>query len=192
MTDQSEQIIINKVVAGDAQAFSVLVNRYKDMAVVLAYNILLNREDAEEVAQDAFVKAYRSLHSFKADARFSTWLFRIVVNTALNKRKLKKHYPVEISNTIAAELPADINSVFAKQITSEHRKHIQVALKALNTNERLCITLYYLNELSVEEIYELTGISTSNIKVLLYRGRKTLYAALHRHLKNEITNLIKQ
>jgi RNA polymerase sigma factor (sigma-70 family) len=192
VTDQSEQIIIRDIVAGDAQAFSVLVNRYKDMAVLLAYNILLNREDAEEVAQDSFVKAYSSLHSFKADARFSTWLYRIIVNTALNKRKLKKHYPVEISDTIAAELPADVNSIFATQITSEHRKHIQVALKSLSTNERLCITLYYLNELSVEEIYELTGISTSNIKVLLYRGRKNMYAALHRHLKNEITNLIKQ
>ena len=190
MTDQEEQIIVRKVVAGDAQAFSVLVNMYKDMAVLLAYNILLNREDAEEVAQDAFVKAYSSLHSFKADSRFSTWLYRIVVNTALNKRKLKKHYSVEISETIAAELSSDINNIFATQITSEHRKHIQVALKSLNTNERLCITLYYLNELSVEEIYELTGITTSNIKVLLYRGRKNLYTALHRHLKSEVTNLI--
>ena len=192
MTVQEEQIIIRKVVAGDAQAFAVLVNTYKDMAVLLAYNILLNREDAEEVAQDAFVKAYSSLHSFKSDARFSTWLYRIVVNTALNKKKLKKQYPVEISDTLAAELPSDINTIFATQITSEHRKHIQAALKAINTNERLCITLYYLNELSVEEIHELTGITTSNIKVLLYRGRKNLYTALHRHLKNEITSLITQ
>ena len=192
MTDQEEQIIIRKVVAGDAQAFAGLVNTYKDMAVLLAYNILLNREDAEEVAQDAFVKAYKSLHSFKSDARFSTWLYRIIVNTALNKKKLKKQYPLEITEIVAAEVPSDINNIFATQITREHRKHIQVALKSINTNERLCITLYYLNELSVEEIYELTGITTSNIKVLLYRGRKNLYAALHRHLKNEITNLIKQ
>ena len=71
MTDQNEQIIIKNVVAGDAQAFVVLVNTYKDRAVLLAYNIVLNQEDAEEVAQDAFVKAYSSLHSFKADARFS-------------------------------------------------------------------------------------------------------------------------
>jgi len=192
VTDQEEQIIIRKVVAGDAQAFAGLVNTYKDMAVLLAYNILLNREDAEEVAQDAFVKAYKSLHSFKSDARFSTWLYRIIVNTALNKKKLKKQYPLEITEIVAAEVPSDINNIFATQITREHRKHIQVALKSINTNERLCITLYYLNELSVEEIYELTGITTSNIKVLLYRGRKNLYAALHRHLKNEITNLIKQ
>ena len=192
VTDQNEQIIIKNVVAGNAQAFAVLVNTYKDMAVLLAYNILLIQEDAEEVAQDAFVKAYSSLHSFKADARFSTWLYRIVVNTALNKKRLKKLCPVQITETLAAQLPSSIDNIFAAQITSEHRKHIQVALKSIDANERLCLTLYYLNELSVEEIRELTNITTSNIKVLLYRGRKSLYTALRRYLKNEITNLIRQ
>lgn len=192
MTDQEEQIIIKNVVAGNAQAFAVLVNTYKDMAVLLAYNILLNQEDAEEVAQDAFVKAYTSLHSFKADARFSTWLYRIVVNTALNKKKLKKQFAVEITEALSNEMPFGNNNILALQITGEHRKHIQFALKSLHANERLCLTLYYLNELSVEEIHELTAITTSNIKVLLYRGRKNLYTALHRHLKNEITTLIKQ
>jgi RNA polymerase sigma factor (sigma-70 family) len=192
VTGQKEQIIINNVVGGDAQAFAVLVDTYKDMAVLLAYNIVLNQEDAEEVAQDAFVKAYTSIHSFKADARFSTWLYRIVVNTALNKRKLKRHYHVEITESLSDELPSGINDIFDSQITSEHRKHIQIALQLINANERLCLTLFYLNELSVEEIHELTSITTSNIKVLLYRGRKNLYTALRRRLKNEITNLIKQ
>jgi RNA polymerase sigma-70 factor (ECF subfamily) len=192
VTDQQEQILIKNIVTGDAKAFAVLVNAYKDMAVLLAYNIVLNQEDAEEVAQDAFVKAYRSLYTFKADARFSTWLYRIVVNTALNKKKLKKYHSVQITASLSDELPSGINDIFAIQITSEHRKHIQVALQSINAKERLCLTLFYLNELSVEEIHELTHITTSNIKVLLYRGRKNLYTALHSHLKNEITNLIKQ
>ena len=192
MTGQEEQILIKKIVAGDAKPFAVLVNAYKDMTVLLAYNIVLNQEDAEEVAQDAFVKAYTSIHSFKADSRFSTWLYRIVVNTALNKKKLKKHYAVEISESLSDELPSGTNDIFATQITSEHRKYIQVALQSINANERLCLTLFYLNELSVEEIHELTSITASNIKVLLYRGRKNLYTALHRHLRNEITNLIQQ
>jgi RNA polymerase sigma factor (sigma-70 family) len=192
VTAEKEQIIIKNIVAGDAQAFAVLINTYKDMAVLLAYSILLNQEDAEEVAQDAFLKAYCSLHSFKADARFSTWFYRIVVNTALNKKKLKKHYPIEITESLSDELPFGNNNIPASQITGEQRKHIQFALKSINANERLCLTLYYLNELSVEEIHKLTKITTSNIKVLLYRGRKNLYTALHRHLRNEITNLIKQ
>ncbi|MGZ3880895.1 MAG: RNA polymerase sigma factor [Flavisolibacter sp.] len=192
MTEKREQELVKNVVAGDKQAFAELVNAYKDMAILLAYNIVLNQEDAEEIAQDAFVKAYSRLDSFRSDARFSTWLYRIVVNTALNKKKLKKHYPVEITESLGDELASGTNDIFATQITNEHRKHIQVALQSINANERLCLTLFYLNELSVEEIRELTRITTSNIKVLLYRGRKNLYAALHRHLKNETINLIKQ
>ncbi|MGZ3923481.1 MAG: RNA polymerase sigma factor [Flavisolibacter sp.] len=192
MTEKREQELVKNVVAGDKQAFAELVNAYKDMAILLAYNIVLNQEDAEEIAQDAFVKAYSRLDSFRSDARFSTWLYRIVVNTALNKKKLKKHYPVEITESLGDELASGTNDIFDTQITNEHRKHIQVALQSINANERLCLTLFYLNELSVEEIRELTRITTSNIKVLLYRGRKNLYAALHRHLKNETINLIKQ
>jgi RNA polymerase sigma factor (sigma-70 family) len=190
VTNQKELIIIESVLAGDTRAYAALVDLYKDMAVILSYNILLNREDAEEVAQDAFVKAYRSLHSFKGNARFSTWLYRIVVNTALNKKKIKKHYPEEITGSLNDELSSDVNDILALQITAEHRKHIQRAMQSLNVNERLCVTLYYLNELSVEEIRELTGITAANIKVLLYRGRKSLYNALQKNLKNEITNLI--
>ena len=190
MTNDKEQLIIKNVVAGDADAFAVLVNTYKDMAVILAYNILLNQEDAEEVAQDAFVKAYSSLDSFKAASKFSTWLYRIIINTALNKKKLKKHRSIEITELSNEEQPSVVHTIPATQTTAEQRKHIQHCLRSMNENERLCITLYYLDELSVEEIHGLTGITTANIKVLLYRGRKNLYAALHRHLKTEITNLI--
>lgn len=182
--------IIQNILAGNAGAYAGLVDRYKDMAVSLAYNILLNREDAEEVAQDAFVKAYSYLHSFKADAKFSTWLYRIIVNTALNRKKIKKQYAVEMTETMGEELPVDFDNLLATQITGEHRKHIQFALRSVNPNERLCITLYYLNELSVEEIHELTNISVSNIKVLLYRGRKSLFKSMQHYLKTEINNLI--
>jgi RNA polymerase sigma-70 factor (ECF subfamily) len=190
VNNQEEQIIVEKVIAGDANAFTALVNAYKDMAVMLAYNILLNQEDAEEVAQDAFVKAYSSLYSFKGGSKFSTWLYRIIVNTALNKKKLKKYRTLEITEPLNSEPLPGSNYIPARQITVEHRKHIQLALRSLNDNERLCITLFYLNELSVEEIHELTGITVSNTKVLLYRGRKNLYTALQQHLKFEITNLI--
>jgi RNA polymerase sigma-70 factor (ECF subfamily) len=190
VTDQEEQIIIKDVVAGDAQPFAILVNNYKDMAVTLAYNILLNQQDAEEVAQDAFMKAYCNLSSFTAASKFSTWLYRIIVNTALNKKKLKKPRVVEITGPLSNELPLGSNTHFTPGGMAENRKHIQLALRSLSDNERLCITLHYLNELSVEEIRELTGFTGSNIKVLLHRGRKNLYTALHRYLKNELHNLI--
>ena len=189
MTIEQEQIIIKNVLAGDTRPYAILVNTYKDMAVLLSYNILLNQEDAEEVAQDAFVKAYTALPSYKGDARFSTWLFRIVINASLNKKRVNKHQWMEIT-AAAGELPFDIHSIPTGQITGEHRKHIQAALQSLNLNERLCISLFYLNELSIEEIRGVTGLSASNIKVLLHRGRKNLYTALCQHLKSEITNII--
>lgn len=190
MNTHDDLDIIQKVLAGNTAAYAGIVDKYKDMAVTLAYNVLLNREDAEEVAQDAFVKAFTFLHSFKADAKFSTWLYRIIVNTALNRKKIKNHHSIEITQTLGDEKPFDFNEMLSIQITREHRKHIQFALRSVNANERLCLTLYYLNELSVEEIHELTNISVSNIKVLLYRGRKNLLKSLQQYLKDEITNLI--
>ena len=190
MTNQEEQLIIKNVLAGDAHAFTRLVNTYKDMAVILAYNILLNQEDAEEVAQDAFVKAYSSLYSFQGGSKFSTWLYRIIINKALNKKKLKKFRTLEISESLNDVLPAGADTLPASQMEGEQRKIIQLGLRSINENERLCITLYYLNELSVEEIHTLTGITQSNVKVLLHRGRKNLYTALRKHLTGGITNLI--
>lgn len=191
MNGQTDQTIIQAILAGNMQAYANLVNTYKDGAVMLAYNILLNREDAEEAAQDAFVRVYTSLHTFKGSARFSTWLYRIVLNTALNKKKIKKRAAVPIAEYIPVELPpAGNGGLLAAQVAAEQRKWIQQAMRALPDKERLCITLYYLQELSVEEIHELTGISRSNIKVLLHRGRKNLYGAFPVYLKEEITHLI--
>lgn len=186
---QNDLIIIQKVLAGDIPAYATLVNNYKDMAVALAYNILLNREDAEEVAQDAFVKAYSSLQTFKATSKFSTWLYRIIVNTALNKKKIKVHSMVELTDVNDEHNP-DNNHLLSSYMNAEHRKYIQLAMRSLKDNERICISLFYLSELNVDEINEMTGITTSNIKVLLHRGRKNLYKSLHHYLKNEMTNLI--
>ena len=190
MANNNDLLVIQKVLNGDVHAYATLVDNYKDMAVALAYNILLNREDAEEVAQDAFIKAYHSLYSFKATAKFSTWLYRIIVNTALNKKKLKKYHTVTIDNSFRTEQVFDAGYYPEDKMANADKKHIQAALKLVSENERICISLYYLDELSVEEIHEITGIRTSNIKVLLYRGRKSLYNALQQLLKNEITDLI--
>ena len=190
MTTSNDPILINQILTGDVQAYATLVDIYKDRAVMLAYNILLNREDAEEAAQDAFVKVYASLHTFKATAAFSTWLYRIVLNTALNKKKLKKHYFREVNESLDEELPAELNSALAAQTTTEQRKQIRLAMRALNEKERICITLFYLHELSVEEISELTGFTRSGIKVLLHRGRKNLYESFDKWIGKEIINLM--
>lgn len=181
MNLDDELVIIKKVTDGELSAFSTLVDQYKDYAVTLAYNILLNKEDAEDIAQDAFIKAFSSLSSFNGSSRFSTWFYRIVVNTALNKLK-RKNLACTLSDEETTGTVEEWNDKFR---VIDQRKYIQIALDRLKEAERVCITLHYLNEFSMEEIKQITGFSIANIKVLLYRGRKNLYKWLHFFLKDE-------
>jgi RNA polymerase sigma-70 factor (ECF subfamily) len=182
--------IIQVVLAGNTAMYSLLVNRYKNKVFSLAYAIVSNREDAEEAVQDAFVKAFKGLPSFEERSSFSTWMYRIVVNTALNKKKLKKLVTVDNTNQIEQDEPFGFDSLTAYLKTADQKKFIRIALDALNGQEKLCLTLFYLSELSVNEIREITGLSASNIKVLLLRGRKHLYEQLEKLLQSEVNNLI--
>lgn len=188
MAYKTDVEIIEEVKAGNVSAYTVLINRYKNMVFTLAFNILQNKEDAEELAQDAFVKAYNALSSFKADSLFTTWLYRIVINASLNKKKLNKKKLVAHENGI--DIESDVDDLLEHQEKSNRKKIVHSAIGLLKTDERLCITLFYLNELSIAEINELTDISIANIKVLLHRGRKSLYNHLSALLKSEIKNIV--
>ena len=187
---QTDELIITKVLKGDSAAYGALVTKYSNMVFTLAYNIILNREDAEEVAQDVFLKAFNAVSSFKNQSTFSTWLYRIVVNVALNKKKLKKFITADINEEITTEEDYNIYSLLEQYESRDQKKFLQLAMSTLREDERICITMFYLNELSVSEIHELTEISIANIKVLLHRGRKHLYAQLNNLLKTEIKNLM--
>ncbi len=182
--------IINDVLAGNTAAYAVLVNRYRNRVFTLAYQIILNREDAEEVAQDAFVKTFAALRSFKAQAMFSTWLYRIVVNAALNKRKPQKRIVFDIAGIDENEEYGYNHPIWQQFEKSEQKNFILLALSSLQETERICITMYYLNELALNEIHKLTKLSIANIKVLLHRGRKHLYNRLYLLLQTETRNLI--
>lgn len=182
--------IIQQILAGNTEMYSLLINTYKNKVFSLAYAIVSNREDAEEITQDAFVKAFKGLPSFKERSSFSTWMYRIVVNTALNKKKLKKLVTVDKTDQVIQDKPFIFDSLPYNLKRDDQKKFIKMALNALHEQEKLCLTLFYLNELSVSEIQEITGLSESNIKVLLLRGRKHLYEQLKRLLKSEVKNLI--
>ena len=190
MNSLTDHSIIDTILAGNSNAYGILVNRYKNRVFTLAQNILLNREDAEEVAQDAFVKAFAALKSFKKQAAFGTWLYRIVINTALNKKKRKKLFTVDIMPAILDNELEESYNLLQQYESKDLEKFILFAMQALKDEERICITLFYLNELLVSEISELTGITVANIKVILYRGRKHLYETLQGLLKKETQNLI--
>lgn len=190
MNQQEDDIQIEKTLQGDTTAFALLIDKYQKMAFTLAFNILLNREDAEEAAQDAFLKAFSALHTFKREAKFSTWLYRIVVNTSLNKAKRKKISTITLENVNTQAHIAFPDEALSACHLQDQKRMIQESMLSLKEIERLVITLYYLNELNTAEVAKVSGLSQSNVKVLLHRSRQKLATKLTELLKEETKSLL--
>lgn len=181
-----DRYYINLVLEGKSQAFSALVERYKDNVYNLAFKICGSPEDAEEIAQDSFIKVFRSLSSFKGRSSFGTWLYRIVYNTAMTFVRNKKLDILHLE-----ELPVD-SADFIRDYSSEekadreYRKTVLAyAMQKLNHEDRALITLYYYEDLSYAEICSITGISRSNIKVRLFRARDKMKTLIEKNMKTE-------
>ncbi len=182
-----DQYYIAKVLEGDASAFSYLVEKYQDMVYGLALKMLRNAEDAEELAQDSFVKAYRSLSSYKQKSKFSTWLYRITYNgsiSILRKRRLEVRSMDEqrLSNRDEEWLMNQMVDMDKELI----EKSLNEALSKLPEMEQILITLYYYEDQKVEEISHITGLSESNVKVKIHRARKKMYDLLHESWQEDI------
>ncbi|MDH6307022.1 RNA polymerase sigma factor (sigma-70 family) [Parabacteroides sp. PF5-5] len=185
-----EQIWIEKILAGDAQSFSCLVAKYQQMAFNIAFQITGNREEAEEVVQDSFVKAYHALASFRFGSKFSTWFYKIVYNTSITAQR-RQSSSVSYEDIHSVDITAEETDNAIKLLEREERKEIiQKALKKLPTDEALILSLYYLEECSVEDIRQITDLTLSNVKVKLFRGRKRFYEILKLMVKHEIHNLL--
>ncbi|OUS02150.1 RNA polymerase [Flavobacteriales bacterium 33_180_T64] len=187
MTTNKEQILINQIIEGDTNAFSVLVDRYKDLVFTLALRMLRNREEAEEVAQDTFIKAYKSLDKFKGDSKFSTWIYRVAYNTCLDSiKKNKKHLnDVEINEFTAHQIKT-IDNALDKIEAREREEAIQRCIASLPNEDGFLLTLYYFDDLSLDEISKIVGITANSIKVKLFRCRKKLATILKTQLEPEI------
>ena len=186
------ELIIAKVKNGDVAAFGVLVDEHKGMAFTLALRLLKSREDAEEVTQDSFLKAYKNIGQFKGDAKFSTWLYSIVYNTALTHLRKKRVKTTEIGDLSLENLLelSEPDQQWRRLQKEERSGHIKTALNKLRGDDQVAITLFYLNENSLQEICEITGWELSNVKVRLHRARKRLLVELERLLDNEVRELL--
>ncbi|WP_298515955.1 sigma-70 family RNA polymerase sigma factor [uncultured Kordia sp.] len=179
MTQNTDQDYIHQIRSGNVNAYSALVTKYKNMVFTLALRMVGNREDAEEVSQDTFVKAYKSLGSFKGTSKFSTWLYRIVYNTSLdyikkNKRVVLSEHIDEINESDIGSMQNALTYIEAK----EKKETIEKALLQLPEEERVLLTLFYFEELSLKEISEIVKISYDNVKIKLHRSRKKLFHIL--------------
>ncbi len=183
-TAEEERLIIERVKAGDRRAFKELVEKYKDPAFALACSLVKNHQVAEDILQEVFLKVYNKINTFKYQASFYTWLYRMVVNACYNelrKRKIKLGEYGEPHST-PEEAAYISNSNDLKQI-------INHALHLMKPDEALVLRLFYLSELNIKEVTQVTRFSKSKVKTTLHRARKNLATVLKKQLGKEIEDL---
>ena len=191
LTGLSDNEIISKVLTGDHQAYAGLVNRYQNYVFTLSLRIVKNREDAEEVAQDVFIKAYKYLADFRGASRFTTWLYTIVNNTCisfLRKKKLDIH---SLDNEKVFELADNQDSGLRANLIEQKSKlgMVNKAIGLLNPDDAKIITLFYKAEQSLEETAQVLGIEVNAAKVRLHRARTRLKEKMETYFAEEVKNL---
>ena len=191
MKFRKDNYYIDRLLKGDNNAYASLVNKHKNLVFTIAVKILKNREDAEELAQDVFIKAFEVLNTFKKESKFSTWLYRIAFNMAVSKTRKKKLPTVNLETEIIENFSIDDIVPDMQELSNEEQKNcIDKALNVLPYEENIIITLFYYDDKSIEEISEITSLTISNVKVKLHRIRKKLYSIIHQIIIKEFNNNI--
>ncbi len=183
--DNTDEIkYIKRILEGETNLFSYFLNRYSNSIYVLIFRIVSVKEDAEELTQDTFLKAFKKLGSFKGDCSFSTWLFRIAYNTAVSAtRKKKLIYPAIEDYMLENVEDEAVNSIFETDENLDLLKKLETAIEMLNIEEKTLITLYYSENKSIAEIAGVLIMSPENVKVKLFRVRKKLYVLINNFSK---------
>lgn len=184
--EYSDEDLIDLVISGDHNAYRKIVDKYKNYVFSAVYKIISHSEDAEDVAQETFVKAFRALESFDGRSKFSTWLYKIAINTAISHRRKKKFYTQDIEEVQIN----DTVSIGGSMKQQEQKEYLQKAFQLLGEDDVTMLTLFYLKELSLEEIAEITDFEANNVKVKLYRARKRLAEKMKLILKSEAKSLL--
>ena len=190
-TGPSDSEIISLVLSGDHNAYATLVDRYKSYVFTLTLRFTKNREDAEEVSQDIFIKAYRSLADFKGTAKFSTWLYTIVNTTCITFLRKKRLDVKSLDDEKTFEVADSQDSGFRANLVEQKSRQTMVnqAIAMLNPDDAEIITLFYKNEQSLEEISKILGLETNAAKVRLHRARGRLKEKMEKYFSEEVRNL---
>ncbi len=199
MSTKAQEVALDKALvarfkAGDETAFEEMVSRYWDRIYAMVHKLLRNSQDAEEVTQDAFIRAHRGLENFRGDSSFSTWLYQIATNLARNRywywwrRKRDKSIsfdqPIasETTTTLAEIFPSDVQSPETITITNEFKSRVADAMKLLNDKHREALVLRNVKNLSYEEIADRLQISIGTVKSRIARARESLREKLGNEL----------
>jgi RNA polymerase sigma-70 factor (ECF subfamily) len=187
----SDSDIISKVLKGNQQAYAELVQRYQSFVFTIVLRYVKSREDAEEVAQDIFIKAYRSLADFRGSSKFSTWLYTITTTTCITFLRKKKPEIHSLDNEKVFEL-ADSKESGINAFPMEQKSKINMvnnAIALLSGDDAQIITLFYKGEQTLEEIAQVLGLETNAVKVRLHRARQRLKEKMQKHFNAEIKDI---
>ncbi len=190
-TGLNDNEIIRLVLSGDHQAYAELVNRHKDYVFTLVLRIVRSREDAEEVAQDVFIKAYKYLADFKGNSKFTTWLYTIVNNTSISFLRKKRPEILSMDDERVFEV-ADNQESGMKADQVEQKSKINMvnrAIKLLAPDDAEIITLFYKGEQSLDEIATILGVEQNTAKVRLHRARTRLKEKMETYFAEEVRDL---
>ncbi len=188
MQEKEVKACIKRVIEmNDHAAFAQLVDAHKNRVYNLCLKMTRSTENAEEVAQDTFLKAYQSIRTFQGKSKFSTWLYTITYYTCLNYLRKNTVETVALLNWDAAD---DSEEVIGNLQTVERKEYLQKAFNYLTAEEAALLTLFYLEEHTIQEIETITKLSKASVKVKLHRTRKKLFGVLNALLKEEVTSLL--
>jgi RNA polymerase sigma-70 factor (ECF subfamily) len=191
MSTKPDEYYIQQTLKGNVNAYAFLVEKYKHMVFTLTIRIVKNREEAEEISQDVFVKVYKNLENFKGDSKFSTWIYKIAYYASLDVLKRnKRQISLENIDTFKERDLGNTDDSIKYIHERERKKIINDALLKLGEDERVIITLYYFEELPIKEIAKVVDLSEDNIKIKLFRSRKKLAELLKYVIEPNTIDLI--
>lgn len=190
-TEQAESDLIQQVLRGNHAAYGILVQRYQGFVFTIALRYIKSREDAEEVAQDIFVKAFRSLADFKGTSKFSTWLYTITTTTCISFLRKKKLEVLSLDNEhVFAAADNFDGGMRANQIEQKSRQQmVNEAIRLLSPEDAQVIMLFYKGEQTLEEIAQAMGKEPNTVKVQLHRARTRLKEKMQKHFAAEVNDL---
>ncbi|MBL7969259.1 MAG: RNA polymerase sigma factor [Prolixibacteraceae bacterium] len=191
MKPNDDLYYIDAVKKGNVQAFSFLVEKYQKMVYTLALKLMKKAEEAEEIAQDTFVKAYQKIDSYEGKSKFSTWLYSITYNACVSElRKRRIEFKSLDDRQISDDDEQKMHDYYRETRKEDQERYLNLALEKLPEDDQVLVTLYYFENQSMDEISVITGLTVSNIKVKIHRARKRMYQLLHEMLNEEVYSLL--